>query len=135
MQVIELEHAYDFILSGNAKFSVHNQRTGNSLAFRVWAKTFNNVTVSWYVYDQNDEYIGYIRGDIFIAAGDSQTKLPVAIKAFNIIWLQIINQSMLDSTTIYNTGQCGRCGRPLSDPDSIRVGIGPECRNKLGIKL
>lgn len=25
------------------------------------------------------------------------------------------------------TGRCGRCGRRLTDPESIRRGIGPEC--------
>ena len=27
--------------------------------------------------------------------------------------------------------QCSRCHRPLSDPFSIAVGMGPECRGKL----
>lgn len=29
-------------------------------------------------------------------------------------------------------GACLKCGLPLSDPDSVKVGIGPECRRKLG---
>jgi hypothetical protein len=27
---------------------------------------------------------------------------------------------------------CGRCGRELTDPDSIELGIGPECERKIG---
>ena len=27
--------------------------------------------------------------------------------------------------------QCSRCGRPLTDPFSIAIGMGPECRGKL----
>jgi hypothetical protein len=29
------------------------------------------------------------------------------------------------------TGECSICGRPLSDPESIRIGIGPICRQGL----
>lgn len=31
------------------------------------------------------------------------------------------------------TGICGCCGRDLTDPTSVRIGIGPECRAKHGI--
>lgn len=27
-------------------------------------------------------------------------------------------------------GRCKRCGRPLTDPESIAAGIGPDCRSK-----
>lgn len=30
--------------------------------------------------------------------------------------------------------QCSRCGRALTDPFSIAVGMGPECRGKLSKK-
>ena len=31
---------------------------------------------------------------------------------------------------IYHSGRCGRCGRKLTDPESIRTGLGPVCRGK-----
>lgn len=30
---------------------------------------------------------------------------------------------------------CGRCGRRLEDPVSIRIGYGPVCRAELGIEV
>lgn len=30
------------------------------------------------------------------------------------------------------TRSCDRCGQPLSDPESVRLGIGPECRRYYG---
>ena len=30
------------------------------------------------------------------------------------------------------SGVCGRCGSPLSDPQSIADGIGPKCKSKMG---
>lgn len=29
---------------------------------------------------------------------------------------------------------CGRCGRKLKDPESIKLGYGPVCRAEMGIK-
>lgn len=30
--------------------------------------------------------------------------------------------------------ECGRCGRKLKDPESVRIGYGPTCRAMMGIK-
>lgn len=30
------------------------------------------------------------------------------------------------------TGRCGQCGRRLSDPSSVSLGVGPECSSKFG---
>lgn len=34
--------------------------------------------------------------------------------------------------SIQHEGRCCRCGRTLTDPTSIQLGIGPECREKFG---
>lgn len=34
---------------------------------------------------------------------------------------------------VHHEGQCGRCGRPLTVPESIEVGIGPDCAEQMGI--
>jgi hypothetical protein len=34
--------------------------------------------------------------------------------------------------SIKHEGKCCRCGRTLTDPTSIELGIGPECREKFG---
>ena len=30
------------------------------------------------------------------------------------------------------TGQCSICSRPLSNPESVKLGIGPVCRQRFG---
>ena len=35
-------------------------------------------------------------------------------------------------STIANSGHCGRCGRLLTVPESIRTGLGPECAARAG---
>ena len=33
--------------------------------------------------------------------------------------------------TLHHEGRCCRCGRPLTVPESVESGIGPECANKM----
>lgn len=40
-------------------------------------------------------------------------------------------RSIPTECSILNAGTCCRCGRTLTDPESIRSGVGPECRKKL----
>lgn len=34
-----------------------------------------------------------------------------------------------DKVAFYHSGRCGRCGRELTEPESIRTGLGPYCRS------
>lgn len=55
---------------------------------------------------------------------------PAAIKAA----LDEIERDPLAAIKAHGvaTGRCGCCGRELTDPDSIALGIGPICADKLG---
>lgn len=35
--------------------------------------------------------------------------------------------------SISGSRKCARCGRELTEPESIRIGIGPHCRGEMGI--
>lgn len=37
---------------------------------------------------------------------------------------------LLKGGEFWHSGRCGRCGRLLTDPESIRCGLGPHCRRK-----
>lgn len=37
-----------------------------------------------------------------------------------------------DSLEVWHEGKCGRCGRVLTTPQSLMIGIGPECLEKGG---
>lgn len=51
--------------------------------------------------------------------------------AFPQVWMK----GYLPGGQVLHAGRCGRCARLLTDPDSIRAGFGPECRDKLGIPI
>ena len=44
-----------------------------------------------------------------------------------------LDEFMVTTSTVSGLGKCRVCGRPLSDPNSIQKGIGPDCEKRLGL--
>lgn len=42
------------------------------------------------------------------------------------------NPSVLAHVEFWHEGRCGRCGRKLTVPSSVELGLGPECAEKVG---
>jgi hypothetical protein len=54
---------------------------------------------------------------------------PVKVLAWSI--KKVMNGTSLpDGYTIQHVGRCCRCGRTLTTPESVELGIGPECIKK-----
>lgn len=58
---------------------------------------------------------------------DNEYNKP-AIKALG--WLLNHHDSLPNIVHVLHNGRCSRCGRKLTDPESLRTGIGPTCRKK-----
>jgi hypothetical protein len=50
-----------------------------------------------------------------------------SVNAFSYVFQNIIRELENTNLEIYHSGQCCRCGRLLTDPESIKSGLGPEC--------
>ena len=85
---------------------------------------------------KNYTYIGQILNGEFGATKGS--KLPTThpkFRAFELVWYYLNIEDALPAwLMIRHEGKCGRCGRKLTVPESIDIGIGPECLKYLGIK-
>lgn len=46
------------------------------------------------------------------------------------LYRMVTKPSMNTKMEVYHEGVCSVCGRPLRDPKSIKVGIGPRCRQR-----
>lgn len=131
--IIPLKHAERFILSGRAKFSFYNSKTGNQFKYYVKEKSEE----IFYVYSNiTRQYLGYIKFRKFhmkeykaIPTGELQ-----ALEVFKYVWNHITELTLPNCIQVMHTGQCGVCGRFLTDANSILTGIGPICSGKLNSK-
>jgi hypothetical protein len=146
--------AREFILGGNATFTVVSTKTGARYTYRVRVAKDNPrmFFVSTLVGSDNEAdyaYVGFFksilgegsrhvhtfmakardkdRGAIMIA-GKKGNPDDVRFRALDWLLQSLILDRMPRTVEFWHEGRCARCGRKLTDPESIRTGYGPECR-------
>ena len=141
----------DFILAGNAYFTIRSRRTGTRFTYRVSLprdkeepqgpdkRYFVSLLTgpdNW----SNYTYIGLISvrpgqpgGPEFRLTKGSKLSMDApGVKAFAWAWARIATgQPIPAGLEVWHEGKCGRCGRKLTVPESIASGIGPECALKV----
>ena len=127
-----------FALAGKAIFTVVSSATGNRFTFKVskgkkeGAPHFVSVLTGS---DNENDYT--FLGSIFSEAEyrhgfrSTITKEAPSAKAFEWVWSKINN--LPESVQFLHAGKCCRCARTLTTPESIALGIGPECIKKMGM--
>ena len=80
-----------------------------------------------YVKEVNGSYMGKIAGGIFVPSSDAPASVASTIIA--------VAADPRGTAIAFGkeTGNCACCGRPLSDPTSVELGIGPICISKWGL--
>jgi hypothetical protein len=53
-----------------------------------------------------------------------------SILAFNYMIRHLVAAKPMPQVEVWHEGRCGCCGRPLTVPESIETGLGPECAKK-----
>jgi hypothetical protein len=126
----------DFILGGKALFTVENQTTGKRFTFKVRQKTNPDGTltphfVSVLVGPDNTKNYAFL-GCVFnkqVFRHGRKSKLSIEdqrVKAF--AWIFENSNNLPQNIVVYHHGRCGKCGRLLTVPESIKSGLGPKCR-------
>ncbi|HEY1888470.1 MAG TPA: DUF6011 domain-containing protein [Roseiarcus sp.] len=127
-----------FALAGNAVFTLQSLKTNARFTYKVRMAednlTMHFVSVLIGPDNQNDfRYFGFIRRGVFFHGGP-KAKIGVdapSVKAFRWFWERQANGKPTPQLEVSHMGKCGKCGRPLTVPESIESGFGPECRDKL----
>lgn len=133
----------DFIMAGHSKFTITSNVTGKHLTFtarRPHGKEGDSsspVFISVLRGPDNTHDFSYI-GTIFPNNKFVKTKNsrshPVAFQGFAWFFNGLCDEgNVLSRATFQHSGECGRCGRELTDPVSIEVGLGPVCRERMGV--
>ena len=91
--------------------------------------------------DNTSDYIYIGKMDPWSCQMRTTAASKVAADSFPVtLFNRIIARVWMDDHAAYESfgyrthheGTCGRCGRPLTVPESILTGIGPVCREKMG---
>jgi len=125
--------ALSFILAGNATFTCKNTNTGNRFTFKVKEKKNTDIRYVSVMSGTDNEssysYIGFIIGGKFLYGGTSKiSRSAQSIKVAEYIISNLFGNTLPSFIEIWHSGSCGKCGRKLTDPESIQSGLGPFCR-------
>ena len=131
--------ARNFMLAGKAIFTLVSLKTGTRYTFKVVHKPANEkYGESWMVSYltgpdnwANYSYIGQIKNGTFRTTKASKLTMASApVAGFNWAFTRINAGLETPNMEVWHAGKCGRCGRLLTVPSSIEMGLGPECASK-----
>ena len=131
------EVALDFILAGNATFTVRSTKTQNRFTYKV--KAVPDKSDFWFVAlmsgpdnEVSFQYLGTIRNRDFQLGRKSRiNRTAPSFLAFDWFWKNVAHAKALPSSVeAWHEGKCGMCNRKLTVPESIERGIGPECNKR-----
>jgi hypothetical protein len=118
------EEILKFLFAGKAEFTIKSKKTGKHYTF-LCKKSQKYKNVFFVTFGKQS--VGRIHKNV-----DSIKFIPVygqlgarndAILPFEWFFHNMENEQV----EFYHEGRCGKCGRKLTDPESIRRGLGPQC--------
>jgi hypothetical protein len=135
-KLADAARARDFILAGDARFTFRSAKTGARYTYRVTQPdedTPHFVKVLTGSDNESDyTFLGTIFAEVEYRHGRKShigVDAPSA-KAFAWAWERIAKGEIPEALEVFHEGRCGMCSRPLTDPESIQLGLGPICRAK-----
>ncbi len=132
-----------FIYGGNAIFTLVSSETAIRYTYRVNEKVNSDKSVVHFVSllngpdNKNDyTYLGWIRNNQFGLTNKSfatgLTEHTPSVRAFKWAFSNFASGVVPEKLEFWHEGRCARCSRPLTVPESLANGFGPECITKVG---
>lgn len=137
---IATSHALSYILAAkvnraSATVTLRSQRTGARFTYKISASEDQKLRFVKVLVGQDNEssyaYLGIIneQGAFRTTAKSKISSSAPSAVAFD--WtLKALVAGRDPHVEIFHAGKCGRCGRKLTVPESIEIGLGPECAEK-----
>jgi hypothetical protein len=148
MQHHAIENPVDakvFALAGKAKVTLVSKETKDRYTFKIEQAPARNGELrpdffvklltgpdNW----SNYSYMGMIRdGEFGLTKASKYNNHSIPVRAFRYFWRHINAgiPTIPADLEVWHSGFCGRCGRELTVPESIKNGLGPECLKKMGL--
>jgi len=136
--VTDAGDVYQYITGGRGAFTLLSLTTGTRFTYKIsTTKNRHPFFVSLLTRPDNEtgyEYLGTIFNTDGTLVYRSTPKSRIAAGAQSnkaISWfLTAINKGVMpEQVAFFHEGRCGRCGRKLTTPESIKRGLGPHCAN------
>jgi hypothetical protein len=123
-----------FLSAGKAIFTIQSHKTGTRFTYRVrMSKDQRVFFVSVLTGADNTSaytFIGTLKPGVGYVHSHKSPIGPDAPSAVAFAWLWRNLKTGVDvaaKADLYHEGKCGRCGRCLTVPESIKTGLGPDC--------
>ena len=140
-QLTDVNDIKRFILAGKSIFTLESIRTGKWFTYKVNKKEFKNretgIEKTFYFVnilrgssnDSDYTYLGTINPKFHLnTTKNSKISIDaISFKALNFFMTFLRKDELHDEINFYHEGICGRCGRRLTTPMSVSIGLGPIC--------
>lgn len=133
--IIEQKEALNYMLAGKSIFTIVSLETGKRFTYKI--KKFNdNFYISVLTGSDNNSmysYIGMLELKKTIIIPTAKSKVfedSISYKAFLYTFTILSKGQESKFIEIWHSGRCGRCGRLLTDPESVKTGYGSFCRSR-----
>lgn len=129
-----------YMLSGKAKFTIENLNTGNGFDFAIVKSKKGDVSFVQALYTETQgNPLGIIAWEKNkpVFRHNKKEQIPrrsTVARAFVWFFNRISNlgqHPLPDHVVFWHWGKCGCCGQKLSNQESLRTGIGPDCRKNI----
>jgi hypothetical protein len=136
-----------FFFAGKAIITIESKKTGEHFTYKIiqaFDKKLQQKENVWFVKvltgscnSSHYTYIGTIFEDKSKYFHSVKSKItPNALSVRVLDWF-VTNLSSkvnkLDQCSVWHEGTCARCGRKLTQPESIRTGFGKDCAIIVGV--
>jgi hypothetical protein len=123
----------NFLFAGKAVFTIRSAKTGQHYTYRVNKKKDSDIFfIALNLGYKEFVYLGYVKNRRFTTTAKScRSATSKEVLAFKFLLKQIsLVGDLRQDLEFFHEGTCGRCGRALTDPVSIELGLGPTCRKR-----
>lgn len=136
MHTLKYEHIKDFLLGGKCKFILYNKDNKHHIQFNIKQrkpKDEEDIHITYYIsyHSHSDIYIGWIDKDTLqfnrntkLLDEEDLKKCTIFSKLFEFIFKR---NKYPNNIEILYSGECSVCGRELTNPKYIELGIGEYC--------
>lgn len=147
-QLHSVEDVAKFITAGKATLTLKSKKTGSHFTYKVCkpvdketGKVNHDASVCFVKLlcgpenTTDYQFLGtvFTKSKTFKVSEKSRiSAASPGSRAFDWTVQKVLCEGVLPETVeVYHSGNCGRCGRKLTTPESVTRGIGPECFSKL----